>query len=276
MKNSNLLIILFLGVFVNSNLYSQKTTDPKNNDPTNKVNQVDNKGRKQGVWKKIYQNGTTAYECKFKDDKPVGEYKRYHENGQVNALMMYDNKGYASAKIFDEDGNLVAEGFYSGKDKDSTWKYYTIKKQLMAQESYKKGKKHGYSIVYGFDGNVYTHTRFIDGLENGIRKKYFPGAILKTEEKVTDGKLNGYCIIYNEDGTLAIKGNYKDNLKHGVWTYQGTKKKEIEYVMGKAKNQDILDSMETKQLNDYDKQKDKFANPEQYMNNPEEFFMRKN
>ena len=51
------------------------------------INQTDSTGKRQGLWKKQFPGGNLIYEGNFKDGKPVGEWKRYHENGQVKALI---------------------------------------------------------------------------------------------------------------------------------------------------------------------------------------------
>lgn len=51
-------------------------------------NQTDNKGKKQGNWRANYENGKLKYSGYFKDNKPVGEMKRFHENGALKALMI--------------------------------------------------------------------------------------------------------------------------------------------------------------------------------------------
>ena len=44
----------------------------------NKLNQVDAQGKKQGFWTKKDAEGKLIYEATFKDDKPIGEMKRFH------------------------------------------------------------------------------------------------------------------------------------------------------------------------------------------------------
>ena len=53
------------------------------------INEVDSKGRKQGVWKKPYGNGYFMYEGEFKDDQPVGTFKRYYEDGVLKSIQQY-------------------------------------------------------------------------------------------------------------------------------------------------------------------------------------------
>ena len=50
-------------------------------DQDSAINQTDAKGLKQGFWKAKFDNGRIKYEGYFKDNHPVGELKRYYEEG---------------------------------------------------------------------------------------------------------------------------------------------------------------------------------------------------
>ena len=42
------------------------------------INQADAKGQKQGYWEKRGSDNTLIYQGYFKDNKPVGEMRRYY------------------------------------------------------------------------------------------------------------------------------------------------------------------------------------------------------
>jgi len=73
---------------------------------------------KQGKWIGKYPDGTLKYEGKFFNDKPVGEWKRYHENGKLKAQMSYyQNSGRAFTSLFDTDGKLYSGFIAKSADK---------------------------------------------------------------------------------------------------------------------------------------------------------------
>src|SRR5512145_3400788 len=74
-------------------------------------NQTDANNLKQGYWKKSYPNGKLMYKGYFKNNKPVGEMRRFFESGSVKAILNYDNNGeYARARLYYEGGQLAARG----------------------------------------------------------------------------------------------------------------------------------------------------------------------
>jgi len=68
-----LILLIFSGVF---NAYSQ-------------LNQTDVNGFKQGHWIRKYPNGIVMYDGNFRDGHPVGELKRYYENGTIKSVMNF-------------------------------------------------------------------------------------------------------------------------------------------------------------------------------------------
>lgn len=265
MKHIILIITAILFGFVVSAQNDNKGTEQK-------INYTDAKGRKQGLWMKKFPNGKLAYKITFKNDKPVGEFLRYHENGNLNVKMHYNDNGtYASAELFNENGELEAKGYYEGKEKDSVWTYYKSGKLPIREVRFNNGKKHGTERTFFYDGTIAQIRYFDNGIENGSWKVYYPDGTQKSESRVENGELNGYYYLFDRDGSLLIRGNYKNNIKDGQWTYNFRQKKVINYINGEAENSDELDSIKTLQHDYMIKNKDKYVDPEQFRNNPDEY-----
>lgn len=259
-------------------------------------NVTDENGLKQGLWRKIYPNGNVAYEVRFKDNKPVGVMKRYHENGKLNAVLVYGEDGgdFCSVKLYSSKEKLVAEGFYDGREKDSTWIYYSddmnlaeaeaeqkrlsvIGRQIhykITEENYKKGKKHGKEKKFYPSGIVAHLVTWENDIKNGSEKEYFTSGEVKLEFRNHNGRRYGAFNQYFRNGRPEITGYYVGGHRHGKWTYYtntGEIDKEITYLYGVAKNQDELDDEETELLNEFEKNKGQLDDPENYRNNPDEF-----
>jgi hypothetical protein len=104
------------------------------------VNRIDEQGRKQGEWKKYYDNDQLRYKGRFVDDVPVGTFTYYYENGKKMAVNHYrGNQGIAMSKQYNEKGVLIAAGKYVGQQRDSIWRIYTDKGIFVAEEAYVNG-----------------------------------------------------------------------------------------------------------------------------------------
>ena len=70
---------------------------------TQEFNKIDDKGRKQGLFKKYFESEKDKifYEGQFTDDIPEGRFTYYHKNGNVKSYMDYSEKGkIAKSKVF--------------------------------------------------------------------------------------------------------------------------------------------------------------------------------
>jgi antitoxin component YwqK of YwqJK toxin-antitoxin module len=260
-------------------------------------NVTDENGLKQGLWRKIYPNGQVAYEARFKNNLPIGKVLRYHENGKIQAELTYPIEGedFASVLLYDNQDILIAEGFYRGTQKDSTWKYYSTDRNLaeaeaeqkklsvksgkihylVMQEGFKNSKKHGADIKYFPSGNMAQVVTWKEGILHGISREFFTNGNVKTEFVNKNDERTGVYNQFYANGRPEIKGYYAGGHKHGKWIYYtntGEIEREIIYIFGVAKNQNELDEEETKRLLEFEQNKGKLEDPENYKNNPDELF----
>lgn len=250
MKNIGLLIVFFL---VHAISFSQET-----------LNKTDSKGMKQGKWVSKYPSGTLKYEGKFDRNKPVGEWKRYHENGQVKALMSYRLKSdKVFALLFDEEGILYAKGVFDGTLRDSTWNFY--KGDLVVRtENYHMGKKEGKATMYDKDGKVISVKEWKNDLPDGISLEYYPSGKKRSEVSFVEGKRNGKALFYDENGLKSMEGSYLDDLSDGDWNLYGNDGKlmyQIKYAKGDIINKGELDSLQIKASKQIDKARGKIPEP---------------
>jgi len=259
-------------------------------------NVTDENGLKQGLWRKIYPNGEIAYEARFKDDIPEGTIRRYHENGKLQAELAYNQAGvdYAQATIYSAEGLLVAEGFYRGTKKDSTWKYYSSDRNLaeaeatekklsvtsgklhylISEENFKDGIKNGRDVKYFPSGNMSQLVTWKMGILHGPSKEFFTNGKVKVEFYNREDKRTGVYNQYFTSGRPEIIGYYLAGHKHGKWVYYtstGEVENETYYLYGVAKNQDDLDEKETNLLKEFEKNKGQLDDPENYRNDPDAF-----
>lgn len=232
-------------------------------------NQTDAKNLKQGYWKKSYPNGKLMYQGFFKDDKPLGEMRRYFESGKLKArLSYYSNGESASARLYYEDGNLAATGCFFNTLKDSTWTYYSYyNKAVTARETFVKGARHGVMISYYENGDISEKTEWKNDKKSGIWEQYFMGNILKLKANFANNKLEGEFIVYNRIGKLYISGNYLNNLREGTWTFyneDGTVQLSLNYKTGKAaEEEEKLTSEQQDYFRLIDEAQGKFKEPDE-------------
>ena len=199
-----ILILLFTGTII-----SQVT-----------VNQTDAKGKKQGLWRKDYPDGTIRYEGSFKDDQPDGIFRYYNELGKLKMVCFFYDKGRRSrAKGFDIEGNIISSGNYFGKEKDSVWTYYDAAKNPIARESWNKGIKNGPELTYYPNGQLSEDLNWKEGKKDGPWIQYYEDGKKRLTANYTNGLLNGKQTYYFPNEKIKLVGNYINDLREGTWIH---------------------------------------------------------
>ncbi len=260
-------IVMLIAVFSTIDLYGQiLLTDTA-------INVTDVNGLRQGVWRKKYPNGNPAYEAFFKNNKPTGNLKRYFDEGGIAAHLLYgDLSTYATAKIYNKAGTVIAFGYYLENKKDSLWFYYSDNSKIVeneaiinnknvkirgkvhykiGEERYKNGVLHGISRDFYPSGKILEERQFNNGVEEGVCRKYFPNGRKQVVVNIKNDKMHGNSLSFFKSGRIETMGQYSNGLKNGKWTIyeeDGTVKQIITYKNGVAANQNEIDSMHNFQL----------------------------
>lgn len=257
------LIFLFLVIVSFSSLFAQSS-----------INLTDANGYKQGKWIGKYTNGTVRYEGSFADDKPVGEWKRFHENGKIKAHLFHiPNTDKATAELFDSNGVRYAKGNFKGTAKDSTWNYYN-NTQLVGQENFSDGTKNGRSLTFFENGNPATESNWANGLLNGVSRSFYSSGKKKTETLFQQGKRQGLSLVYYESGQNQITGQYTNDQSDGTWKFldeNGKVKYELKYKVGVLLNPEVIDSIQANEFKAFDRAKGKLKDPQDFTQSPEEY-----
>lgn len=240
------------------------------------INQTDSNGLKQGVWQKKQDNGRLLYEGQFKDDKPVGEWKRYHPGGQLKALIVY-NGDTAFTQLFDVWRNKLTEGNYVNQKKQGVWKLFKDK-QVISDEEYVDGIKEGVAHQYYDTGEVMEESHWKNGMQEGDYQVFYPNGQAYIQSKMKEGKRHGLFLVFYENGNPEREAAYKNGLRDGEWKFyniDGEYRYSLFYDEGKILNPQVRDSIDNLEMKELEKNKTKLVDPEKFMEDPSEY-MRKN
>lgn len=244
----------------------------------NSLNQVDAQGRKQGPWMKKYPNGELMYEGTFSDDKPVGIWKRYFDNGNLKAILEYDiNSDSVRAQLFEVNDQPVASGTYLNEKKAGNWTYFSGTAKI-AEEHFKEGMKNGLSRKYYKTGELLEESTWKEDLLEGPYRAFFPSGKPYLECMYSKNKRNGLCISYYESGGMEVEASYENDLPVGTWTYyrenEGVKYR-LHYIAGHLTNPETLRGVTTRELEELEKVRDRLDDPEKFLDDPSLYLMKK-
>ena len=214
--NSSFLIrgifLFFILIFLIPNLQAQNKSE---------INQKDEQGRKQGVWKKKNVSGRIIYEGGFLDDKPFGEFKYYYDDGGLKAVSKFEkNESISYTVFYHPNGKIMANGKFINEKKDSIWNFYRQSDELLvSKDNYFDGKIHGKSISYYPNGIIAEIINYNEGIKQGAWVKYFQDGSIQLEGNYVNDDIEGKYRIYYPGEILKTLGEYKKSLKHGEWKY---------------------------------------------------------
>lgn len=243
------------------------------------INQTDASGLRQGLWEKRYPNGERIYQGYFRDGMPVGNWKRYHENGNLQAEILYsETSDSAFATLYDPEGKRIAEGAYLHEKKTGSWNLYSGKRRI-SEEEYLSGVKHGLSKTYYPTGELFEKAEWAYGLREGRYTAFYKTGIPYLECVYSGNERNGSCYSYYETGSTELEAFYKNGRRHGNWKYYsegGDLLFTLQYQNGTLLNPSVIDSIQNQQLQEMDRNKGTIPDPEEFLNNPAEYMRQMN
>jgi antitoxin component YwqK of YwqJK toxin-antitoxin module len=231
------------------------------------LNQTDQQGRKQGHWISKYPNGNTRYEGYFRDNIPVGEFKRYYDDKSLNSVLIYSTDGKTiDATIYYPNGYICAQGKYVDQLKEGKWRFYSssVDGYLINEEDYSKNLRNGLSLKFFTDSTIAEKVRYVNDKREGECLQNYLGGRIFIRSNYSCGLLNGKFEVWFENGKTEFSGFYKNNLREGKWyiyNEDGSLRYELNYTGGVTKDRQMdIDASEI--IDNLEKNKGKIADPE--------------
>ncbi len=241
----------------------------QNTAPADTINRTDANGLKQGYWEKHNSRGVLVYRGYFVNGRPVGEFKRYFDNGKVKSIQYFHpHSDTVDVTFFYMNSKLAATGQYVNKKKNGEWKYYSYYHDSLTYiETYRNNMKDGPSITFYPEGDTAEIVHYRAGKKEGRWTQYYPGGQLKLIAHYSADKLEGKFSMYQPDGRNLLEGTYRHDVRNGKW-YLFDKKGDliqtISYTDGIPNNLEELTRQQSALLDSLEKNKGKFLDPEKY------------
>ena len=206
-------------------------------------NQLDNEGKRHGVWNKNYEDSSQLrYVGQFDHGKEVGTFKFYCEECETNPSVIKvfnDNDDIAEVKYYTISGKLLSEGKMDKKDRIGEWIYYQKKsKDVITSEHYVSGKLDGVKTTYYPNGEKAEEERYDLGIKKGENNYFSHKGVLLKKLLYDNTQLHGPAVYYDATGSVTIEGQYKKGKKNGLWRYykNGKLTKEETYPIVRKKS----------------------------------------
>jgi antitoxin component YwqK of YwqJK toxin-antitoxin module len=231
------------------------------------TNKTDQQGRKQGLWIKKYPGKITMYVGYFKNDKPVGEFKRFYEDSKLKSVLIYSEDGKkASATMYHENGLISSKGNYINQKKEGKWQFFSqyIDGYLICEEFYTNNLRNGLSLRFYPDSTLAEKVNYLNDAKNGECIQYHPNGKVCMKTTYSKGKINGKYNVWADNGRIEISGQYINDTREGRWLFynkDSSVKYDITYTLGVPNNHQ-MEIDESRYLDSLERNKGKIADPE--------------
>lgn len=182
-------------------------------------------------------------------DEEAETIKERFPNGAVNIerQVTQDPQGnyinHGSWKMWDQRGNLVAQGQYEHGNRSGTWirwyrsvseanllaamPYKQFAGPFISQATFKNDKLDGLWTIYDGKTRKISQWAFTDGKRNGPSAWWYANGKKMRLAQFNDGDMDGEYLEWNPDGSVKVKETYQDGRKLAVKTsyYNGNAKK---------------------------------------------------
>jgi antitoxin component YwqK of YwqJK toxin-antitoxin module len=165
-----------------------------------------NRGVRNGEVISYFDNGKTEQIATFVNDVPDGPVVAFYPDSILRYIKEYkmgvpDGRFYA----FHRNGCAASEDYYRNGEHDSISRVWdAVSCNLIAESSWKAGKKHGTFIQY----NAFGDTLRIENYANGELNGYF-AEIREVPNEATK----------RTELLVESQGNYVDGLRDGEWKH---------------------------------------------------------
>lgn len=150
------------------------------------------------------------YHEEYNDCQNLGVflYKYYTKNGKTEGI----SKTYHI--INDIEQLLVEENYLNGL-RHGTYIRYHDNMNIRQKFTHVNGLKEGIYTSYYTNGNIEYEITFSKDVKEGVEKCYFPSGKLLYITNYKNNKKDGLHISYYESGVISSIANYSNNVYHG-------------------------------------------------------------
>ena len=139
----------------------------------------------------------------------------------ISFLTIFAAQVYSQNKLITEyniDSTMRSEGLIDNDMlKQGNWTYYSKDSKALQMGRFEDDKRTGIWLAYNTTGDIIMETYYVEGISNGIIRKYFPGRKLKEEGEIKNDIRSGYWKEYYRNGKIKLIGNYRNGLKVAKW-----------------------------------------------------------
>ncbi|NOQ72311.1 MAG: hypothetical protein GQ574_09945 [Crocinitomix sp.] len=180
-------------------------------------NRLDENGKKSGVWRTFFPNGTIKSEIAYKDGNKSGLSKIFDKKGKLIDLQKMEGDTVAGHsdelviielyKEFYDNGKIKLIGGIDRGIKNGTFREYNQEGEIINGYIYEKDTIIAEGIITG------------KGTYEGEWTHYYKSGKEKAKGTYVNSKKEGKWTFYYANGKKEQEGNFQENKLKGSWTW---------------------------------------------------------
>lgn len=119
--------------------------------------------------------------------------------------------------VWDQRGELLAEGFVQGGVPDGQWIFRYSDGRRRAEGRFALGEPEGPWRSWHPDGSPAAELEYVDGQPDGVRVEWWPNGSKSLEGSYHNGLRQGLWRRWHPNGVLRSEGSYHAGLRVGTW-----------------------------------------------------------
>lgn len=172
-----------------------------------------------GKWEIFHENGSLESEQIY-DDKGVeqGQWTFYYDNGRKKTVQNFkDGLTHGPFTLYYRDGTLKRTGNYADDELEGLVTFYNSLGVKTRTEEYSKGELNGAYITYYPNGQQEYVLNYVNGKVEGNITQYHPNGAIASEISTKDDERSGPFKRYFLNGQLASETMYEAGERNGSY-----------------------------------------------------------
>ncbi|MFI1744392.1 hypothetical protein [Thalassobellus sediminis] len=204
------------------------------------INSFSQKKHPDGPYKEYHKNSQLRKVGAYKNDKKVGLWKHYFDDGKLHKRYLHDSNGKFTGveEIFSEEGTLLSDTKQNEDGALITKKYLEsgelfAEYRLLTTEKNNVFIKEGVYKEYYKNGALKVECTYVNNKRSDVYRLFYDTGELKSEVVYVKGLKQGVFNQFFKNGKLKLESFYIDDKLSGLWSQyyeSGEKKWEVEYL----------------------------------------------
>ncbi len=192
-----------------------------------KINRIDNSGKKTGIWRDFYQDGKIKYETTFRNGQPQGIQKEYDPSGKLLSSLNFI-EGNIDLSFNNQDDSIEIRDLKYDNGIIKSTGAYKVNTPIGFHKWFKENGELYYGLIYNRLGKV-TSEGYLSksSKRDGFWKEYYSNQNVKAEGDYKNNKKNGHWKYYNLNKSIEQEGDFSDDAYQNKWIWYGSNGKII-------------------------------------------------